>query len=131
MEEMMRYLGYVEAGNDTHATSVVLPDFPGCFSAVDNEQDLNTAVQEAVELHFEGEDFDLPTPLTLSKAQDLSDFDYLGAWMWFEIDTDKISTKLQRVNITIPTNILTKLDALAGNQHTSRSGMVRQLVEKF
>lgn len=126
---MMRYLGYVEAGNDTHATSVALPDFPGCFSAVDDEQDLNTAVQEAVELHFKGEKFDLPTPLTLNEAQNLSDFDYAGAWMLFEIDTDKISTKLQRVNITIPTNILTKLDVLAKNQHTSRSGMVRQLVE--
>ncbi|BAS67675.1 type II toxin-antitoxin system HicB family antitoxin [Bathymodiolus septemdierum thioautotrophic gill symbiont] len=127
----MRYLGYVEAGSDAYATSVVLPDFPGCFSAVDNEQDLNAAVQEAVELHFEGEDFDLPTPMTLSEAQNSSNFDYQGVWMWFEIDTDKISTKLQRVNITIPTNILTKLDALAGSQHTSRSGMVRQLVEKF
>ncbi|WP_428095771.1 type II toxin-antitoxin system HicB family antitoxin [Candidatus Thioglobus sp.] len=127
----MRYLGYVEAASVVYAASVVLPDFPGCFSAVDNEQDLNAAVQEAVELHFDGEDFDLPTPLMLSEVQNLSNFDYQGAWMWFEIDTDKISTKLQRVNITIPTNILTKLDLLAGNQHTSRSGMVRQLVEKF
>lgn len=125
----MRYLGYVEVGNDTHATSVVLPDFPGCFSAVDDEQDLNTAVQEVVELHFKGEKFNLPTPLTLNEVQNLSDFDYAGTWMWFEIDTDKISTKLQRVNITIPTNILTKLDVLAKNQHTSRSSMVRQLVE--
>ncbi len=127
----MRYLGYVEAGDKTHATSVVLPDFSGCFSAADDEQDLNDAVQAAVELYFEGESFDLPIPLTLSEVQKLSNFDYPGVWMWFEIDTDKISTKLQRVNITMPTNILTKLDALAGNQHTSRSGMVRQLVENF
>lgn len=109
----MRYLGYVEAGDDTHATSVVLPDFPGCFTAVDDEQDLNTAVQEAVELHFEGENFSLPIPLMLSQAQSLQDFDYSGAWMWFEIDTDKISTKLHRVNITIPANILSRLDTMA------------------
>ncbi len=131
MEAVMRYLAYVEAGDATYATSVVLPDFSGCFSAVDNEQDLNVTLQEAVELHFDDEEFDLPIPLTLSEAQELSDFDHQGVWMWFEINTDKISTKLQRVNITIPTNILTKLDTLADNQHTSRSGMVRQLVEQF
>ncbi|BBB23902.1 conserved hypothetical protein [Isorropodon fossajaponicum endosymbiont JTNG4] len=125
----MKYLGYVESGNDKCASSVVLPDFPGCFSAVDNEQDLNSSVQEAVELHFEGEEFDLPTPLTLGEVQNLPDFDYSGVWMWFDIDTDKISTKLQRVNITMPKNILTKLDTLATSQHISRSGMVRQLVE--
>ena len=125
----MKYLGYVESGDEQHASSVVLPDFPGCFSAVDDEQNLNDAVQEAVELHFEGEDFDLPTPLTLGEVQQLPDFGYSGVWMWFDIDTDKISTKPQRVNITIPTNILDKLDTLAANQHTSRSGMVRQLVE--
>ncbi|KAF3978546.1 MAG: HicB family protein [Methylococcales symbiont of Iophon sp. n. MRB-2018] len=126
----MKYLGYVESGDEKCASSVVLPDFPGCFSAVDDEQDLNKAVQEAVELHFEGENFDLPTPLTLNEVQNLPNFDYPGVWMFFEIDADKISTKLQRVNITIPTNILTKLDALATSQHISRSGMVRQLVEK-
>ncbi|SMN00693.1 hypothetical protein SPONN_1909 [uncultured Candidatus Thioglobus sp.] len=126
----MKYLGYVESGDDKYASSVVLPDFPGCFSAVDDEQDLNKAVQEAVELHFEGEDFDLPTPLTLNEVQDLPNFDYSGVWMFFEIDTNKISTKLQRVNITIPINILTKLDTLATSQHISRSGMVRQLVER-
>lgn len=127
----MKYLGYVEMGDDTHASSVVLPDFKGCYSAVDNEQDLNKSVQEAVELHFEGEDFDLPTPLSLSAVESSSDFDYKGVWMWFDIDTDKISTKLKRINITIPANILNKLDTLAGHQHISRSGMVRQLVENL
>ena len=31
----MKYLGYVEIGYDNYATSVVLPDFIGCFTAVD------------------------------------------------------------------------------------------------
>ena len=124
----MKYLAYVESGDDKHANSVVLPDFPGCFSAADNEQDLSEAVQEAVELHFYGEDFDLPRPRTLREVQDLPDFDYPGAWMYFEINTDKISTKTKRVNISIPTNILTALDGFAERQHISRSGMVSQLV---
>ncbi len=127
----MRYLGYVEVGDEAYASSVVLPDFPGCFSAVDDEQDLDKAVQEAVELHFEGEEFDLPTPTTLKQVQSQTSFDYPGVWMWFDIDADKISTKLQRVNITMPANILTKLDAIASREHISRSGMVRRLVERL
>lgn len=125
----MKYLGYVEMGDNTHATSVVLPDFKGCYSAVDNEQNLNKSVQEAVELHFEGEEFNLPIPLSLSEVVHSAEFDYPGIWMWFNINTDKISTKLRRVNITMPVNILNKLDALASRQHISRSGMIRQLVE--
>ncbi len=127
----MRYLGYVETGDEAHANSVVLPDFPGCFSAADDEQNLAKAVQEAVELHFEDEDFDLPIPSTLKQIESQAGFDYPGVWMWFEIDVDKISTKLQRVNITMPKNILTKLDAVANHEHISRSGMLRPAFQRF
>lgn len=126
----MKYLGYVELGDGATATSVVLPDFSGCFTAVDNEKDLNSAVQEAVELHFEGEDFVLPKPMSLAQAQQLSGFDYTGAWMFFDIDTSRISTKTKRINITMPENLLAKLDDLVAKEHISRSAKISSLVQE-
>jgi predicted RNase H-like HicB family nuclease len=124
----MKYLGYVEIGNDEIATSVALPDFVGCFSSVDDEKDLQKSVQEAVELHFDGESFDLPTPLELKDVVNLADYNYKGVWTWFDIDVAKISTKSKRINITIPENLLHKVDELAAAEHMSRSSKISKLI---
>jgi len=44
----------------------VVPDFPGAFTSVDDLAELQEAVQEAVELWFEGEEHDIPRPSTFS-----------------------------------------------------------------
>jgi len=72
----MLYPAFVELGNDKEAYSVVLPDFDGCFTATDNEDELPKSVQEAVELHFEGEDFDLPSPSKLETLKASGDYNY-------------------------------------------------------
>ena len=53
----MLYPAFVELGDKNRAYGVVLPDFPGCFSAADEMNDLPARVQEAVELYFEGGGF--------------------------------------------------------------------------
>ena len=45
----MLYPVYIHMGDADHAHGVTFPDFPGCFSAVDDWIDLPAAVQEAVE----------------------------------------------------------------------------------
>ena len=96
-----------------------------------DEKDLSTAVQEAVELHFDGESFSLPKPLTLDEVKNLTDFDYKGVWMFFEIDTSKISNQTKRINITIPENLLHKVDELAAAEHISRSAKISQLISSI
>lgn len=126
----MLYPAFVELGNKNQAFSVVLPDFKGCYTATDNEDELPKAVQEAIELHFEGEDFNLPTPSKLSQLKNSGDYDYNGVWMFFNIDTGKLATKTKRINITFPTNLLNQLDAQAKALHTSRSGLLQKLVSE-
>ena len=50
----MLYPVYVHVGDDQYAHSVTIPDFPGCFSAADEWDDLPANIQEAVELHIDG-----------------------------------------------------------------------------
>ena len=124
----MYYPAYVELGDQTSAYSVVLPDFPGCFSAADTIEALPKAVQEAVELYFEGEDMALPVPSNIEALINNPDYDYGGVWMLFDIDTSKLSSKSKRVNITFPENLLAKLDEQAKAEHISRSAFLQKLV---
>ena len=94
----MLYPAYVELGDENHAFGVVLPDFPGCFSAADKLEDLPARVQEAVELYFEGEDLPLPPPSTIEELRHRPEFDYPGEWKEFDIDIDKLQIKKNIVN---------------------------------
>jgi len=117
----MRYLGYVEIGDSKHAYSVAFPDFPGCFAAADEEEGLNDAVQEAVEVHFDGEDFVLPIPSKIADLKNSEDYDYDGVWMWFDINISKLSKKHKRINITVPEGALYTIDKAAKARGKSRS----------
>ncbi len=58
------------------------PDVPGCVSAGDTLEEMNTRMREALEFHLEGilEDGDtIPEPTTMNvdlKAEDFDDVDY-------------------------------------------------------
>ena len=54
----MLYPVYVHK-DEGSAYGLTFPDFPGCFSAADELADLSRMAQEAVELHFDGEAFDI------------------------------------------------------------------------
>lgn len=125
----MFYPAYVEMGDKNTAFAAVLPDFPGCYTAVDNLDDLPKAVQESVELYFDGEGFDLPHPSSLPELiKRKAEYDYEGVWMMFQIDTSKLQTRSKRINITFPENLLCELDSKAKTEHLSRSGYLQKLV---
>lgn len=126
----MLYPAYVEMGDETTAYGVVLPDFPGCFSAADNEADLAKNIQEAIELHFEGENFTLPEPSKLADLQHHPDYNYGGVWMLFDIDTAKLSTKAKRFNATLPENLLNDIDNYVKQYGGSRSGFLADASRK-
>jgi predicted RNase H-like HicB family nuclease len=126
----MLYPVYVHPGNDTHAHGVTIPDFPGCFTAADAWEDLPRMIQEAAEVYFEGEDMEVPAPTPMDRlAQDSS---YAGgAWMLVDIDLTKISTRVRRVNITLPENLLKTIDRFAGTHHMSRSAFLARAAGKY
>jgi predicted RNase H-like HicB family nuclease len=123
----MLYPVYVHPGDSVHAHGVTMPDFPGCFSAADDWQDLPRMVQEAVEVWCMGEDLDLPEPTALEKLTSNVEFSG-GVWMLIDIDVTKLDTRANqrpvRINVSIPAGLLQEIDNAARAQGATRSGFL-------
>lgn len=123
----MLYPVYVHKDEDT-AYGLTFPDFEGCFSAADEMQDIQRMAQEAVELHFDGEDLKLPEPS--SPEQWLGDKRFQdGFWLLIDIDTSKINTKSVRINVSMSESLVKRIDAVAKRQHLSRSAFLAKSAE--
>lgn len=121
----MLYPVYVHQGDENHAHGITIPDFPGCFSAADNWDDLPRMVQEAVELYCDGEDMTIPAPSSLDALQ--GDEQYQdGIWVMIDIDIDHLETKPVRLNISLPSNLVQQIDHWAKDHSMTRSGFLAQ-----
>jgi len=118
----MLYPVYVHKDPDS-AYGLTFPDFPGCFSAADEMKDLPRMAQEAVEVHFEGEDMPIPGPSAPEDWQNDERFQE-GYWMLVDIDLSKISTRAVRVNISLPESLVAKIDDAAKARHLSCSAFL-------
>lgn len=126
----MKYPIAIEPGDETHAYGVVVPDLPGCFSAGDTLDLAFENAKKAIAGWIEAElddNHDIPSPSSLSDIATLEDF---KGWVLgcVEISDELLSEKVQRVNITLPSRILRRLDFLAKNAGESRSGYIAHLV---
>jgi predicted RNase H-like HicB family nuclease len=123
----MLYPVYVHPGDATHSHGAEVPDFPGCFSAADDWQDLPSKVQEAVEVWCSGEDMDLPEPTALNELASNSGFTG-GVWMLIDIDVSKLNLrsnqKPMRINISIPAGLVHDIDNYARAHGATRSGFL-------
>lgn len=125
----MLYPVYVHKDADS-AYGLTFPDFPGCFSAADELADLPRMAQEAVEAHFEGEEFEIPAPSTPEQWADDERFQG-GYWMLVEIDLARIGTKPVRLNISLPEYLVRQIDAYAQSHHQTRSGFLARAAEEL
>ena len=130
----MYYPIAIEPGDDTHAFGVVVPDLPGCFSAGDTLDEAMENTREAVALWVETAiDNDQAIPKPSSVAVLLNDPEYAG-WVWalIEVDPALIDDKAERVNITVPRRILSRIDRYAAGHGETRSGLlVRAALERI
>lgn len=119
----MLYPVYVHVGEVGQAHGVTFPDFPGCFSAVDEWSELPAAVQEAVEAHFFGEPTGVPNPSALETL--VNDERYKGGiWMLVDLDLSRLETRHVRLNVSLPAHLVQRIDAWAQAHHMSRSGFL-------
>lgn len=125
----MLYPVYVHHGDATHAHGAQVPDFPGCFSAADDWQDLPRMVQEAVEVFCMGEDMELPVPTALEVLAGRADF-VGGVWMLIDVNVNKLNTRSSqrpvRVNVSLPAGLLQDIDNAARAIGATRSAFLAQ-----
>ena len=123
----MLYPIYVHKDKDS-AYGASFPDFPGCFAGAEDLQDLPRAAQEAVEAHFFGETERIPAPTSPDRWSRHADYK-AGFWMMVDIDLSKLSTKAVRLNISLPENLVHRIDEVAKARHLSRSAFLAMAAE--
>ncbi len=122
----MYYPIAIEPGDDSHAFGVVAPDLPGCFSAGDTLDEAMENARETIARWIEtaiDNDRDIPKPSSVNTLRD--DPEYAG-WVWalVEVDPALIDDKAERVRITVPRRILSRIDRYAASRGETRSGLL-------
>ncbi len=126
----MKYPIAIEPGDQSHAFGVVVPDLPGCFSAGDTIESAYENAKEAIAGWIEMElDEGHPIPLP-SKIETLAKQQEFKGWIFGIVDVPEelLSDKAQRVNITLSSRVLRRLDFLAKNSGDTRSGYIAKMV---
>jgi predicted RNase H-like HicB family nuclease len=124
----MRFFVAIEPGDEDHAFGVVVPDLPGCFSAGDTLDEAFENAKEAIELWCETVIEDggmIPPGKTLAEHQIDPDF---AGWVWsiVEVPVERYLGPAEKVNITLPKLLLTRIDEYAKAHGATRSGFLAQ-----
>ena len=128
----MRYPLYLEKDKDSDY-GVTVPDLPGCFSAGETIEEALENAEEAILTHIEGMLMDNETIPTPSLIENLKKRNSLKNVIWsvVTIDIGKLSKVVKRINVTIPENILTKIDTYAEKEGESRSGFLASAAMEY
>jgi predicted RNase H-like HicB family nuclease len=108
---------------------VCVPDLPGCFSAGDDLDDALSSVQEAIDLHVktlieDGVDIPARAPIATHQAKP----DYAsGVWAVVDVPVEKYLGPAEKINITVPRLLLSRIDSYASADGASRSGILVQV----
>jgi predicted RNase H-like HicB family nuclease len=126
----MLYPIYVHLGDAEHAHGVTIPDFPGCFSAADNWDELPTRVQEAIELYCEGEEMELPAPSSLEQLMKNEEYNG-GIWMMLDINISKLNLKSVPINIYLPSKLVSRIDAYVNRHQMTRGSFLAMAAQEM
>ncbi len=126
----MKYPIAIEMGSSKKSWGVVVPDLPGSLSAADSgiDEAIENA-KEAIRLWIEvalEKGMEVPKP---SLSTDLKKKKEFKGWIWAvaEIDPALLSDEIERINITLPKRVLSRLDAKAKKAGETRSGFIAHL----
>ena len=121
---MANYIAVVhkEAKSDF---GVSFPDFPGCITAGSSIDEAKDMAHDALSLHIKGmmEDCEnIPAP---SKLEDIMDNPgYSDAAAILIVSVSELKPRSVRVNITVPEDMLRKIDTIAEKRGMSRSSFL-------
>jgi predicted RNase H-like HicB family nuclease len=112
---------------------IIVPDLPGCFSAGDTIEDAIENAKEAILCHLEGillDNEEIPLPASIDKYKRKKEYKD-GIWALIKIDMSELRGKSKRVNITMPENILRKVDIYAEKEGETRSGLLVTAIMEY
>lgn len=124
----MLYPIYVHK-DEGSAYGAAFPDFPGCFAAADELQGLPYAAQEAAEAHFGADNDPIPEPTSPEAWKSDPQFQD-GYWMLVDIDLAKVRSRAVRLNISLPENLVQRIDSVARSRGQSRSAFLASAAER-
>ncbi|MDU9390045.1 type II toxin-antitoxin system HicB family antitoxin [Pseudomonas sp. zfem002] len=115
-------------GDDEHAWGVEVPDIPGCFSAGDDLDDALAMAREAIEGHLEllAED-GAAIPVAQKITFHSTNPEFEGCiWALVDIDITRYMGKAEKLNITLPKHLLSRIDEYVKHhpEQRSRSGFL-------
>ena len=124
----MLYPIAIRPGDELHAWGVEVPDIPGCFSAGEDLDDAMAMAREAIEGHLEmlAEDCSR-IPVATPVSAHVSNPEYEGCiWALVDIDITRYLGKAEKLNITLPGNLLNRIDEYVKHhpEQKSRSGFL-------
>ncbi|MDD4663088.1 MAG: type II toxin-antitoxin system HicB family antitoxin [Caldisericia bacterium] len=128
----MKYPVYIEKDKSSEY-GVVVSDLPGCYSAGSTFEEALTNAEEAILTHLEGlmmDDDPIPMPSKIDELQSKQQ-KAKGVWALVEVDIKKVARESKRINVTIPSNILAKIDAFTEKTNESRSGLLSKAALEY
>src|SRR5271165_6167077 len=123
---MIHYAVAIEPGTEATAWGTTVPDLPGCFSAGDTIEEAFKNTQQSAEAWIDAVIEDggaIPAPRPMVEHYANPEF---AGWTWavLQIDPARLDDTVERVNITLPRRILSRLDGEARAAGETRSGYI-------
>jgi predicted RNase H-like HicB family nuclease len=126
---MKQYIGLIHKDTESDF-GVSFPDFPGLITAGEDLDDARGMAEEALAFHIEGlvEDREpIPEPSSLAEIM-ASAANRDGVAILVGVKTE--AKKVVRVNVTLPDDVLQRIDAFAEAHGYTRSGFLAKAAEK-
>jgi predicted RNase H-like HicB family nuclease len=126
---MRNYIALIHKDRDSDY-GVSFPDFPGVITAGTDLDDARRMGQEALEFHVEGMIADgeaIPEPSSLEAVMAVHE-NRDGVAVLIPLKTT--ARKAVRLNITLPEDVLEKIDAYAEAHGLTRSGFLAQAAKR-
>jgi len=100
--------------------SIIVPDVEGAVTSAPNEADIPARVQSVVETCIEFSEQGLPTPSAaaeVARSEEAKD----GFVMFVDVDFSFLNKKTERINISVPSYLLHRIDGYAKQAGNNRS----------
>jgi len=126
---MRHYIGLIHKDADSDF-GVSFPDFPGLITAGTSLDEARIMAEEALAFHVDGlvEDGEaIPEPSSLEDVMADKD-NHTGVAVLVTLQAE--ATKVVRVNVTIPEDVLHQIDQYAERHGYSRSGFLTAAAKK-